>query len=137
MCAPSSHLFVRTCSVQVMPKGKGLLSQGMAFSTSLFTDVAGVAMQGVRQVGLSCASRGLWLLLPPPSFFFMSRVFMLRGHDWNWDIASFFTGVITCTTVYLAAFANSINGKRVPLYPWEGRLSVRVSSGRQGLGRPI
>lgn len=35
-----------------MPKGKGLLSQGMAFSTSLFTDVAGVAMQGVRQVRL-------------------------------------------------------------------------------------
>ncbi|CAM9317741.1 unnamed protein product [Ectocarpus fasciculatus] len=35
--------------LQVMPKGKGLLSQGMAFSTSLFTDVAGVAMQGVRQ----------------------------------------------------------------------------------------
>ncbi|CAN0339840.1 unnamed protein product, partial [Ectocarpus sp. 8 AP-2014] len=33
----------------VMPKGKGLLSQGVAFSTSLFTDVAGVAMQGVRQ----------------------------------------------------------------------------------------
>ncbi|CAN0522415.1 unnamed protein product [Ectocarpus sp. 12 AP-2014] len=32
-----------------MPKGKGLLSQGVAFSTSLFTDVAGVAMQGVRQ----------------------------------------------------------------------------------------
>eukprot|EP00903_Cladosiphon_okamuranus_P009799 g9316.t1 len=35
--------------LQVMPKGKGLLSQGVAFSTSLFTDVAGVAMQGVRQ----------------------------------------------------------------------------------------
>lgn len=39
---------------QVMPKGKGLLSQGMAFSTSLFTDVAGVAMQGVRQVRFLC-----------------------------------------------------------------------------------
>lgn len=38
---------------QVMPKGKGLLSQGVAFSTSLFTDVAGVAVQGVRQVS-SC-----------------------------------------------------------------------------------
>lgn len=42
---PTSCLFV-----QVMPKGKDFLSQGMAFSTSLFTDVAGVAMQGVRQV---------------------------------------------------------------------------------------
>lgn len=41
--------FSRVC-FQVMPKGKGLLSQGVAFSTSLFTDVAGVAMQGVRQV---------------------------------------------------------------------------------------
>lgn len=57
-----------------------MLSQGVAFSTSLFTDVAGVAMQGVRQVGPGCAARGLWLLLPSPFFSCVCRVFMLRGY---------------------------------------------------------
>ncbi|CAM9144043.1 unnamed protein product [Choristocarpus tenellus] len=57
--------------VQVMPRSKGLLSQGMAFGTSLFTDVAGVALQGVRQAttsgeddaGLGVPGR-VWFLKP-------------------------------------------------------------------------
>lgn len=48
---------------QAMPKGKGIVSKGMAFGTSLFTDVAGVTMQGVRQVRSMFGGWGALFLL--------------------------------------------------------------------------
>ncbi|CAM9383434.1 unnamed protein product [Laminaria digitata] len=51
MVPRTSHESLRRLKLRLLQarRLKGLLSQGMAFGTSLITDVAGVALQGVRQ----------------------------------------------------------------------------------------